>query len=73
MFIHSSKTFLHNAKHYIDCISFFSLVVGEALERLLMQRFIYEKQPSFPNQLQQFSVDSDGILTEEILSMSKIW
>ena len=41
------------------------------MERLLIQRYIYDTKQTFPGSMNEFSVDVDGTLTDNLLASTK--
>ena len=51
---------------------FFFAVVAEALERLLLMRFIYDSKQKFPVNLERFSVEVNGKVGESLLAEAEM-
>ena len=52
--------------------SFFFAVVAEALERLLLMRFMYVSKQKFPVNLERFSVEVNGKVDESLLTEAEM-
>ena len=55
----------------LNISSFLFSVVSEPLERLLQQRFMYDKNVEIPNAMLKFATSEDEILDDGILTQSK--
>ena len=56
----------------VKFLSFFFAVVVEALEWLLLMRFIYDSKQKFPVNLERFSIEVNGKVEESLLTETEM-